>query len=727
MSGNISLFFIVLYPMLGSLIVYVIGRYHKNLRDYFMQFICISECILFLCMLVQYLNQPIPLVFHLNDFCGMGLHLKMDGFRVLYGTIAAFMWALTSLLSKQYFGHYHNRNRYYLFFLLTLGATEGVFLSADLYTTFIFFEMMSFTSYVWVVHDEKKESLRAGSTYLAVAVIGGLVMLMGLFLLYDTIGTLTISEIWPAVCSTREELVKLIASSSFVPESEIASGITSMREFHIRLYAAGFCMLFGFGAKAGMFPLHIWLPKAHPVAPAPASALLSGILTKAGIFGILVISCNIFFGDVAWGSVLVILAVFTMVIGAVLAVFSTNLKRTLACSSVSQIGFILTGIGMSVLLGEENVLAVRGALLHMVNHSLIKLVLFMAAGVVFMNIHALDLNEIRGFGHKKPLLHFSFLMGALGIGGAPLWNGYVSKTLIHESILEYIELLKEGSLQTAWFSAGFMKAVEWAFLISGGMTIAYMLKLYICIFIEKNEDAGKQQKYDEMSKSYMTLQSRIAMLLSGIILPIMGFFPQIVMNKMADLGQDIFRLMTEIENVKYFSLANLKGGFISIIIGTLLYFGVIRTLFIRKTEQGKKVYVDLWPKWLDLENMLYRPLLLTILPFLFGVLCRILDSLVDGIVVLLRKTIYKDSPLPHELEEGTPLTHLAGSFMDTLREWKYKLAHKDMPQGPTFEHRLANLHEDLNENITIIGRSMSFGLLLFCIGLMITVAYLIFR
>lgn len=727
MSGNISLFFLVCFPLLGSLLVYIIGRYDKTVRDYGVQFICICELLLFFGMLVQYLNQPIPLVFDLKDFCGMGLHLKMDGFRVLYGTIAAFMWALTSLLSKQYFGHYHNRNRYYFFFLVTLGATVGVFLSADLYTTFIFFEMMSFTSYVWVVHDEKKESLRAGSTYLAVAVIGGLVMLMGLFLLYDTIGTLTISEIWPAVQDGRKEMEKVIASSSFVPESEMASGIKSLTEYQARLYAAGFCMLFGFGAKAGMFPLHIWLPKAHPVAPAPASALLSGILTKAGIFGILVISCNIFFGDVAWGSILLILAVFTMVIGALLAVFSTNLKRTLACSSVSQIGFILTGISMSVLLGEENVLAVRGALLHMVNHSLIKLVLFMAAGVVFMNIHALELNEIRGFGRKKPILHFAFLMGALGIGGAPLWNGYVSKTLIHESILEYIELLKEGCLQTAWFSAGFMKAVEWAFLISGGMTIAYMLKLYICIFIEKNEDAGKQQKYDELSKSYMTLQSRAAMLLSGIILPVMGFFPQIVMNKMADLGQDIFRLMTEVENVKYFSLANLKGGFVSIVIGIVLYFGVIRTLFMKKKESGKKAYVDLWPQWLDLENLVYRPLLLTILPFLFGVLCRILDSLVDGIVVLLRKTIYKDSPLPHELEEGTPTTHLVGSFMDTVRGWKYKLAHKELPQGPTYEHKLANIHEDLNENVTIIGRSMSFGLLLFCIGLMITVAYMIFR
>ena len=638
--------------------------------------------------------------FYLSDICGYGLSFQLDGFRIVFAALAVFMWTMSLVASIEYMKHDKHPGRYYFFTIVTLVATLGVFLSADFFTALIFFEIMSFTSYAWVAQTEKAAALRAADTYLAVAVIGGLAILMGLFLLYHMYGTLDFEELGRLVQGTQPTVMR---------------------------YAAGVCILVGFGAKAGMFPLHIWLPKAHPVAPAPASALLSGILTKAGIFGILVISCNIFFGDVAWGSILLILAVFTMVIGAVLAVFSTNLKRTLACSSVSQIGFILTGISMSVLLGEENVLAVRGALLHMVNHSLIKLVLFMAAGVVFMNIHALELNEIRGFGRKKPILHFAFLMGALGIGGAPLWNGYVSKTLIHESILEYIELLKEGCLQTAWFSAGFMKAVEWAFLISGGMTIAYMLKLYICIFIEKNEDAGKQQKYDELSKSYMTLQSRAAMLLSGIILPVMGFFPQIVMNKMADLGQDIFRLMTEVENVKYFSLANLKGGFVSIVIGIVLYFGVIRTLFMKKKESGKKAYVDLWPQWLDLENLVYRPLLLTILPFLFGVLCRILDSLVDGIVVLLRNTIYKDSPLPHELEEGTPTTHLVGSFMDTVRGWKYKLAHKELPQGPTYEHKLANIHEDLNENVTIIGRSMSFGLLLFCIGLMITVAYMIFR
>ena len=129
--------------------------------------------------------------------------------------------------------------------------------------------------------------------------------------------------------------------------------------------------------------------------PCPASALLSGILTKAGVFGIVVVSCVMFGTDGNWGLLVAVLGFITMFLGALLALFSVNLKRTLACSSVSQIGFILTGIGMCCLLksaGQGNGLAVRGTFLHMVNHSMFKLVLFLCAGVVFMNLHQLDLN-----------------------------------------------------------------------------------------------------------------------------------------------------------------------------------------------------------------------------------------------------------------------------------------------------------------------------------------------
>ena len=356
MKGDFILLFLVLFPMIAAVVGYLIGRRNKMYRDYFAIVATILEVEVFAYLFVTFTETK---DFILEGFCYMGMRFTLDGFRVIYGLVAGFMWMMTTLFSRHYFAHYRNRNRYYFFTLVTLGATVGVFLSADLFTTFIFFEIMSFTSYVWVTQNEDKDSRRAAATYLAVAVIGGLVMLMGLFILYNETKTLVIRDLYAASQTANPTI----------------------------LYIAGGCILFGFGAKAGMFPLHIWLPKAHPVAPAPASALLSGILTKTGVYGILVISSQIFLHDANWGKVILFLGVVTMFLGAFLAIFSIDLKRTLALSSMSQIGFILVGVGMQGILGHHNALAVRGTLLHMVNHSIFKLGLFMIAGVVVRNLH----------------------------------------------------------------------------------------------------------------------------------------------------------------------------------------------------------------------------------------------------------------------------------------------------------------------------------------------------
>lgn len=701
MEGTLILPCLVFFPMLGAGAAYLIGRKSKSLRDYAADFIVILEFGIMMYGAYAYFVQSGSIFWSLSEFCGLGLYFTLDGFRVLYGLIACFMWMMTTIFSKEYFAHYRNRNRYYFFLLLTLGATMGVFLSSDLYTTFIFFEIMSFTSYVWVAHDEKKESLRAAETYLAVAVIGGLVMLMGIFLLYHETGTLNIRQLY-----------------------EICTG-AEYRGSQDMLYLAGTCLLFGFGAKAGAFPLHIWLPKAHPVAPAPASALLSGILTKAGIFGILIISCNLFLYDGKWGTLILIMGVITMALGAVLALFSVNLKRTLACSSVSQIGFILVGIGMQGLLAEENILAARGSLLHMVNHSLFKLVLFMVAGVVFMNIHKLELNDIRGFGRKKPLLNAVFLMGGLGIGGFPLFSGYISKTLIHESIVEYIAMLSEGSRQALVLDTGAMKTIEWTFLISGGLTVAYMLKLYVVLFIEKNNDSALQEKYDAMQGKYMNAASAFCLTASAVLFPLMGCFPGI-MDRAAEMGQGFLHSGEGAEAIHYFSVTNLLGGFTSILIGAAVYFVIVRRWMTRKGEEGI-LSINCWNRYWDLEDSIYRPLLLRILPMVFGVVCRFFDSLVDGLVVFLRKTVYKDSRLPHELEEGTFLTHIAGIELDKAVEILNHTLWKKKPHRGGYEHRLALKHEELQEDNTIIGRSLSFGLLLFSAGLILTLAYLLWN
>lgn len=559
---------LVFGPMAGGVCSYLIGRKHKKARDWFAFVVTALTFAVMVAVLASSISGKV-IEFSSQSFSGLGLSMRADGFRALYGVITAFMWMMTSLFSQEYFAHYRNRNRYWLFNLLTLGATMGVFLSADLFTTFLFFEVMSFTSYVLVAHDENTAAMRAAGTYLAVAVIGGLVMLMGIFLLYHMTGTLSHYELY-AACKP------------FVGEG--------------RLYAASVLMLVGFGAKAGMFPFHIWLPKAHPVAPAPASALLSGVLTKSGIFGVALICGTILFHDPKWGLVMLLLGAVTMFLGAFLALFSIDLKRTLACSSVSQIGFILVGMGMQGLLGSHNALAVRGTILHMVNHSLIKLVLFMAAGVVYMNLHELDFNAIRGYGRGKPVLFFVVAMGALGIMGVPMWNGYISKTLLHESIVEYIWTFTDYTP-----FARLMQGTEYLFVFTGGLTVAYMVKVLVVLFVEKPaRDFGKER--------YMNKKSAFALIVSASVLPVLGIIAAI-MNKIADFGQEFLHGHDPEHAVHYFSWINLRGGFSSLVIGGILYCLVVRVILREKGTAGQPVYRNLWPGRLDLEERVYRPLL----------------------------------------------------------------------------------------------------------------------
>lgn len=691
MSEQFLLGSVIAWPVAAAIISYLIGRKEKKLRDKTVAAATALELIL--TCLLMYISQKNGGIFlEIPEICGMGMTFQTDGFRVLYGVIAAFMWLTTAIVSPEYFAKERNRNRYYLFFLLTLGATEAIFFSGDLFTTFLFFEIMSFASYVWVAQEEKKEALRFGATYLAIAVIGGMVMLMGLFLLYQQTQTLVIDELYQA-CQGKD----------------------------VRIAAV--CMFVGFGAKAGAFPLHIWLPKAHPVAPAPASALLSGILTKTGIFGILILSCQIMRYDGVWGTFVLVIGVFTMVIGAILALFSVNFKRTLACSSVSQIGFILVAVGMMGLSGEGNSLAAQGTIGHMVNHSLFKLVLFLVAGVIFMNTHKLNLNEIRGFGRKKPWLAGVYLCAALGIGGIPVFSGYVSKTLIHESIVEYIHEIQHGAAVTA-FGVSDMKIIEWLFLISGGMTVAYMCKLFVAVFVEKNDDAAVQAAYDQ-KKIYVSFAGKVMLTISAALFVIMGAAPQLTMEKMANAAQSFLGVASKGETIAYFSWTNLKGGLISIGIGVVIYLVFVRGVLMKKQENGQKVYIDCWPKVLDLEDTLYRPILLGALPIVCGVICRIFDQMVDWIIRLLERTIYREAATDYELEEGNGLTHCVGSVLNETADLLNHTVWKQHPNEKDYVHGLALVYSNIKENMGIIGRSLSYGLLLFCLGLCGTLIYLL--
>ena len=706
---NNLLWVLIALPLLAAVPGYALAR--RNLRWGYWLLIGVTLADILISGLL--LARGIALSYVLPGLMGFELQLRLDGFRALYASVACLMWLMTSMLTPQYMAHGHKQGRYIFLTLLTMGATVGVFLSDDLVTAFLFFEIMSFTSYCWVAHEETPAAMRAAQTYLSIAIFGGMAMLMGLWLLEARIGTLRFDEM-------------MHAAESVEPNS---------------LYMPGALILAGFGAKAGMFPLHVWLPKAHPVAPAPASALLSGILTKVGIFGILVVSSRLFFEDALWGNLLLRIGLINMFLGALLALFSVDLKRTLACSSMSQIGFILVGIGMQSLLGEENALAAQGTVLHMLNHSLIKLVLFMAAGVVHMNLHQLNLNDIRGYGRRKFGLMACFLVGAASLSGIPLFSGYASKTLLHESIIEYIHHIGEHGNALPY------QLAEWVFIITGGLTLCYMLKLFIVIFVQKHPI--RQKEFDTIGPSMNPL-SGLALGLSALLLFVLGLSPEKLMVPLANLALPFLQAHQPEHAVHFLTAPNLIGGAKSLAIGLVLYFTAVRLWLTRADQTGIREYIDRWPQRLDLENAVYRPLVTGLtrlgtfvcIPFDIAVdlpilralmasgtfVARFFDSITEGLSLLAMRTLFRPRQEEHiAVPIGNRFTYRLGRLVDGVRAGFARVIHPATPVVHKYVYIFAAAWENANVVVKKALRTMSFSLMLFAVGLILILAYLLSR
>lgn len=364
----------------------------------------------------------------------------------------------------------------------------------------------------------------------------------------------------------------------------------------------------------------------------------------------------------------------------------------------------------------------------------------MAAGVVYQNLHALNLNEIQGFGRNKPLLKVIFLMGAFSIGGIPGWSGYVSKTLLHESIVEYI-----GELAVLGEPVWKFRAIEWIFLITGGMTIAYMTKLFVAVFVEQHP---VRQKEFDAKKHYMNGESTFALVVPTILLVILGFFPYQTMNRLADLSEGFLHGGALEEEVHYFAFGNLKGAMVSLAIGALVYFGFIRK-FLMKKEKGSNVYQNVWPTWMDLEELIYRPVLqkgvLTVVAGISkmvdqmyvtrGILkallqtaaffCRICDQLLDGVLLFFRSTTHRSATERHVYLIGTKFSRTLGRILDNIVALLNRTFYKNHPIERSFVVDFAEWEEVMHKTNRLIGASLSFGLMLAAIGLALTLIYVL--
>ncbi len=344
------------------------------------------------------------------------LSFALDGVGLVFALVTAFVWTCASLYAIDYLHHDGKELRYHLTSLLTLTALLGIVVAGDLITLYVFFEWLGLAAYLFVVHVGGKAAERAGLKYLVLTLLGGFAVLTGALIAQGLGG-----------CEWAGTL-------AFVPGRET-----------MRLVAAGF-MIGGFGVKAGVLGLHIWLPDAHTAAPAPASALLSGLMIKAGAYGILrtvgglFAACPAAPDQAAFQAEAIALTVLglgsaTMLAGVVMALWQFEAKRLLAYSSVSQMGFILVGIGSAGYLGEGGGIGWTGTLMHVVNHALFKGLLFLGLGAVIHATGVGDMRRLGGLWRRMPWTFVLVLIAAGGIAGLPGLNGFVSKSVLHHALV----------------------------------------------------------------------------------------------------------------------------------------------------------------------------------------------------------------------------------------------------------------------------------------------------
>jgi len=608
------------------------------------------------------------------------LPLSSLGLHGILGLFGAGLFCLSGLMAPLSLPHYGHEKRYYCFTLMTMGATLGAFYATHLVMLFLLFEMASLLSYPMVSHRETPEALRAAGLYLGLSIASGLVTLMGMFLLIPVSQDLFFTSIRNA------------AAAGTIPA------------------AVPWLLLAGFGTKAGLYPLHVWLPRAHPVAPAPASALLSGILTKTGVFGVMMILAEVIPGAV-FGKALLVLALATMVWGGLMALFASDLKVTLAYSSMSQLGFILLGLAAASLLGEEGSLAAAGAIGHAMNHILMKGVLFLAAGVMALDVHTLDTDHLRGYGRRRPLLHLWFLLGAVSMMGIPfVGGGYVSKTLLHEGLTELIHHTG-GRFSLAQLG-------EWLFILSGGMTVAYMTKWYILLFWEK-------PAMPQAAGETVPLLPRVAMTAAALAMPVMGLLPGVTLFPLIQSALPTLHLAEMPHVPAVFSGEALTGGAIPLGVGAVLYLAAVLLLQRRAAASGAVYRRFTSP--LSLADGLYVPLFSVILPAALTLVCRALGDLPDAVGYLLHEKLFRKQQRRPEPPVGNRFTYGLGTWINALAQRLNRSVLRNHPMPIDYEYTLAAAWKTVTQGGRTISRSVSFGLMLLTIGLVVTIFYLVNR
>lgn len=414
-----------------------------------------------------------------------GIGLQIDSLGMFLALIITGAALLSVIYSLKYMSHDNGLEKYYVLFLLLTSSMIGFVFTGDLFNMYVMLEIMTFAAIALTAfRNYKEKSIEAAFKYIVTGSLGSSLILLGTCLIYSETKTLNLAEI----------AVVIKAMESMTPTLMVAFSL----------------MMVGYAVKAFMVPCHTWPTDAHMAAPSSISMILSGVMSKTGIYAIIRLVFMIFglASNKPVGYLILVWGVITMVIGVSMALLQHDFKRLLAFHSVSQIGYIITALGIAIIeTGEVSVLAMTGGTYHMINHAIFKGLLFLTAGAILYTTGTTDLESVSGLGKRMPFTMAMFLFGAAGISGIPPFNGFASKWMIYEAGFT-------GSL-------GIVSIIA---VVVSALTLASFIKVGHSVFFGPIK---KEHKNIEDVPTSMKIPMGVLAL--GIV--IFGLFPKVIVNK----------------------------------------------------------------------------------------------------------------------------------------------------------------------------------------------------
>lgn len=409
---------------------------------------------------------------------GLDIYFHIDRIGALFALLFSIIWLIAGIYSFEYMEKDEKEVKYNGFFLLVLGVIIGIDFAGNLFTFYTFYEFMTILSFPLVLHEGTKEAKMAGLKYAIYSFCGAYLALFGFIVLYKFAPSLTFTYGGVFDALPGEGKTLLLLSAIF--------------------------MIVGFGIKAGLLPFHAWLSAAHPVAPSPASACLSGIIVKCGVLGIIRTVYYVFGTKNLEGTYvqnwMMILSLLTVLMGSALAYKEKVLKRRLAYSTISQVSYIVFGLSLF------NDTALEGSILHVITHAFVKCGLFLVAGAIIHETGKKNVDELSGIGKEMPITMWCFTILSMSLIGIPPTGGFLSKWY-----------LCTGALQTKYPVFSWLGPV--VLLVSALLTAGYLLPISIKGFFPGKEYdyASKEKREPGILMIVSILISTAAGLIIGLI------------------------------------------------------------------------------------------------------------------------------------------------------------------------------------------------------------------